>query len=118
MPRLNPGIVVLVLLGACASGAEKTQRLEAAMVAQAKLDVEAESLYVADSVRLAASITLDTVADLERHTALFNDDNGDMQSERSYLALTRLRARCALDSARYERTVRGDTLTCQWDAPK
>jgi hypothetical protein len=109
---------VAAAMSACVGKEEKARRREEAMVEQAKADATAESLFVADSLKLAASITLDTVADLERHSQLFNDDNGDMRTEHGYFALTRLRARCALDSARYARTVRGDTVTCQWEPPK
>ncbi len=111
--------VAIVACGSgCVSAEEKARRVEEAMVEQAKADATAESLFVADSVKLAASITLDTVADLERHSELATDDRGDMVTLRQFFALTRARARCALDSARYERTVRGDTLTCQWEPPK
>ena len=118
MRRLTACAVVLVLASACTSKEEKARRLDEAMVERAKADASAESLFVADSLKLAASITLDTVADLERQSQLYNDDSGDMQTENKYFALTRVRARCALDSARYHRTVRGDTLTCQWEAAK
>ncbi len=116
--RFTVVALACVVASGCASKEERAQQLETAMVEQAKADAAAESLFVTDSAKLAASITLDTVADLERRSQLYNDENGDMRTENSYVALTRTRARCALDSARYERTVRGDTLTCQWDTPK
>ena len=118
MRRLSATALVILLASACTSTEEKARRMEEAMVEQAKVDASAESLFVADSLMLAASITLDTVADLERQSQLYDDNRGDMQTANTYLALTRLRARCALDSARYARTVRGDTLTCQWEAAK
>ena len=118
MRQVSACALVLLFASGCTSADEKARRMEEAMVEQAKVDASAESLFVADSLKLAASITLDTVADLERQSQLYDDDRGDMQTANTYVALTRLRARCALDSARYGRTVRGDTLTCQWEPAK
>ena len=105
---------VLPLVTACVNADEKARRDEEAMVALAREEMEAESLFVHDSVAIAASITLDTIDVLERTLPMLNWER-DTVAEAQFVARTRAGASCLLDSAHFARVAKGDTLRCQWD---
>ena len=114
-------IVVSVLLflpfGACVSADEKARRNEERMVEAAKEEIQAESLFVQDSIKLTASITQDTVDELRDSTSMSIVDNVTY-TDHNYRAVSRSRAVCAVDSAAFARLTRGDTLSCQWEPSK
>lgn len=111
-------IGALLLGGACANAEERARQAEERMVAQAKIEATAESVFVQDSLKLQASITMDTV-DVSVHTSqLFTNSDGGTDVDNRYVVQTRLRASCEVDSTRYARVVKGDTLSCQWEMPK
>jgi len=112
-------LVGALLLGsACTSAEERARKTEEAMVTQAKIEAAAESAFVQDSLKLQASITMDTVDVLVRTSQLFTNDDGGTDTDYKYVVQTRLRASCEVDSVRYTRMVKGDTLSCQWETPK
>lgn len=117
--RMRERLAPMLLLGAvlavsaCASDEEKARRAEEKMVELAKVDAQAESLFVHDSLAVAASITVDTVSSAGYFPALVNPD-GDTLAPSQSLARSRSGATCMLDSATAMRVAPGDTLRCQW----
>ncbi len=111
-------ICALLLVSACTSAEERTRKAEEAMVTQAKIEAAAESVFVQDSLKLQASITMDTIDVLVHTSQLFTSDNGATEVDNKYVVQTRLRASCEVDSIRYTRIVKGDTLSCQWEMLK
>jgi hypothetical protein len=110
--------VFLLSIAACKSAEEKQRALDSAMVEQAKLDAAAELEFLEDSVKLAQSISADTVVDLVISRVRAQDDNGYEFEVKEYLAVARSRTRCIVDSLKYVALVRGDTLSCQWGPPE
>jgi hypothetical protein len=110
--------VFLLSIAACKSAEEKQRALDSAMVEQAKLDAAAELEFLEDSVKLAQSISADTVADLIMRRARAQDDNGYEYEVNEFLAVAPSRTRCIVDSVKYIALVRGDTLSCQWGPPE
>ncbi len=109
---------LLVALTACTSTAEKERLRDSAMVEQAKADAAAEAEFVADSVKLAASITVDTVKEVRiMSDSVFVADN-DPQSVLVHAAISPSGLRCLLSEEKWPTLVAGDTLSCQWTAPK
>lgn len=109
---------LLVALTACTSTAEKERLRDSAMVEQAKADAAAEAEFVADSVKLAASITVDTVKEVRvMSDSVFVADN-DPQSVLVHAAISPSGLRCLLSEEKWPTLVVGDTLSCQWTAPK
>ena len=72
MMRKQLVVFALLLVGACTSAEERARQAEEAMVAQAKSEAAAESLFVQDSLKLQASITMDTIDVLVHTSQLFN----------------------------------------------
>lgn len=115
-PRMRRVVVCVLLpvLHACVSADEKERRATAAMVEQAKADAAAESLYVHDSLALAASITLDTVERVETVPRRATDADGNAWADTIYRAITLRGTMCVVDSLKVKSLVKGDTLSCQW----
>ncbi len=113
-------IAAIVLLAglACTSQEEQQRRREAAMIEQAKLDAAAEAEFATDSVALAASITVDTIAELQAMPQNGIDENGNAFTYSSHAAIARSGARCLLQLPRYNELTVGDTLSCQWEPRK
>jgi hypothetical protein len=109
---------VLLASLACTSEEEQQRRREAAMIEQAKLDAAAEADFAKDSLALAASITVDTVAELQALPQNGIDENGNTFTDRSHAAIARSGARCLLQLPRYNELAVGDTLSCQWEPRK
>ena len=106
---------LLVLgLAACTSAEEKARVREQAMIAQAQADSAAETDFVADSLALAASVTLDTIRDLRIRDVKNVDDNGYEYTASAHEAIGTAGFVCALTVERYVPLTRGDTLRCQW----
>ena len=120
MQRFIP-MMVLVTMVACTSKAERERRQLAAMIEQAKADAAAESTFVQDSMKVAASITVDTV-EFSRDSVMLDTSDSSAGATRRvlhvYRLFTRDRAVCSVDSVRYANTEKGDTLSCQWGPPK
>jgi hypothetical protein len=111
-------LLLIALCAACTSAEEKEQRRKTAMIEAAKEDSTAEADFVQDSVTLAASITVDSVAQLltVREPQRDEDDNEFMVTR--WVAVSPKLTRCLLDSTRYTALVAGDTLSCQWGPPQ
>ena len=107
--------VVTLTLMACTSAEEKARDRELAMIAQAQADSVAESEFVEDSGRLAASITVDTVKSVTVRDQRSEEDNEVIETVR--LAIAPNGHTCLLTSQRYTTIVVGDTLSCQWAPP-
>ncbi len=88
------------------------------MIEQAKLDAAAEADFTKDSLALAASITVDTIAELHATPQTGTDENGNTFTYTSYSVLARSGARCLLQLPRYNEVAVGDTLSCQWEPRK
>lgn len=110
--------IALLAVGACTSAEEKQRRLEEAMVRAAKADAADESTFVADSVAVLQSITMDTVVELQMRVVEGSAEDTETQYVTRYLALSPRGNRCLLDSLKYQTLVRGDTLSCQWGPPE
>lgn len=109
-------IVWLVFaLAACTSAEERAREREQAMIEQAKADSAGEAEFVEDSLRLAASITLDTVAELRERDRTSPDDSDVLETVRE--AIGRSGQVCLLEFEKYRQLAVGDTLSCQW-APR
>lgn len=99
---------------ACTSAEERARQREEAMIAQARADSAAEADFIADSVALAASVTVDSVVELRVRTVRTPLEGGDHVSAPNHEAVNRFGLVCTLDEERYRTLVRGDTLRCQW----
>jgi len=88
------------------------------MIEQAKLDAAGEHEFVKDSLALAASITLDTIAELHATPRRGIDEDGNSFTYSTHAAVSRDGARCLLELPRYNTLVVGDTLSCQWEPRK
>ncbi|MBC7840732.1 MAG: hypothetical protein H7099_00370 [Gemmatimonadaceae bacterium] len=111
-------IWLLVALGACTSAADKERERDEAMVAQAKADAAAEAAFVADSLALAASITVDTVKEVRLMSDSIWIADNDPQSGVVHAAISPGGRRCLLSDEKWPTLVVGDTLSCQWTAAK
>ena len=111
-------VTVLATINGCTSAEEKERRQTAAMIEQAKADAAAESSFVVDSMKLKESIVLDTVETIADSTALYTDNDGNTTTDHTYVARTRAGATCEIDAPRFATMIKGDTLSCQWDARK
>lgn len=110
-------MIGVILLAACSSAEEKARERELAMIEQAKADSTAEADFIGDSVRLAASFTVDTIRELRIRDVTEVDDDGDNLLTSLHQAVAPNGQVCALTPERYPTVVRGDTLTCQWGPP-
>ncbi len=104
----------LLLVAACTSAEEKQRKREAQMIEQAKEDAAAEAEFVVDSVKLAASITVDTVKETRAVQDTVPDDESEPQLVLAYVALSPSGTRCTLTPEKFRTLVVGDTLSCQW----
>jgi len=109
-------LLVLVLAG-CTSAEEKAREREQEMIGQAQADSAAEADFVADSLALAASITVDTIRELRIRDVQSVDDNGYEFALPAHEAIGTTGQVCALTVERYIPLIRGDTLSCQWGPP-
>jgi hypothetical protein len=107
-------IVVALLLAGCKSAAEKAHIRDSLMIAQAKEDAAAEAEFVEDSVKLAASITVDTVREVRSVQDTVPDEDSVMQVMPAVIAVSPSGTRCTLTTERSRTILPGDTLTCQW----
>ncbi len=106
------GAVLVLSLAACTSAEEKAQQRELAMIEAAKADSVSEAEFVEDSVKLAASITVDTVRTLRIVDQRSADDDGTFDTIHQAVSPTGLL--CAVTVEKYRVLVVGDTLSCQW----
>lgn len=115
--RLLPFLacVLLPALNACVSADEKERRATAAMVEQARADAAAESVFVHDSLALAASITVDTVDRVELVPRHATDEDGNAWADTIYRAIALRGTTCVVDSLKSKTLLKGDTLSCQWE---
>jgi hypothetical protein len=111
---MRRAICLLLVLAACTSAEEKERQRDSAMVEQAKADAAAESEFVADSVKLAASITIDTLKEVRvmQDSAWTAGDN--QPATVSHVGISPAGHRCLLSEEKAKAVVVGDTLTCQW----
>lgn len=110
--------VSVLSLAACMSAEEQERRATEAMVAQAKIDIAAESAFVQDSTKLAASFTIDTVLSLRMLQRQATDRDGVTWTDTVYQIFTRDSAKCMVEPRKYHLLTSGDTLTCQWETRK
>ena len=110
--------LLVLVLAACTSAEDKAHERDRQMIAQAQADSAAEADFIADSLALAASITVDTVRELQSRDVTIVDDNGDefLAPAREAIGTTGLV--CALSVDRFVQLNRGDTLSCQWGPPE
>lgn len=102
-------------LVACTSDEEKARQREAAMIEQAQADAAAEAEFADDSLKLAASVTIDTIRRLERRDRYStNDEDDEETSGPRFEAIAANGQVCLLTPARFTTVVVGDTLSCQW----
>lgn len=111
-------VSMALTLVACVSAEEKERRATAAMVEQAKADLAAESTFVQDSLKLAASITVDTIDLLHPLERGATDRDGNTWRDTVYQVITRDSATCLVDSLKFSTLRQGDTLSCQWEKRK
>ena len=107
-------IVLALLLAACKSDAEKAHIRDSLMIEQAKEDAAAEAEFVQDSIKLAASITVDTAREVRSVQDTVSDEDSVMQVMPSVIAVSPSGTRCTLTAERSLKIVPGDTLSCQW----
>ena len=111
---MNRLIVAALLLAACKSGAEKARLRDSLMIEQAKEDATTEAEFVQDSVKLAASITVDTVREVRSVQDTVPDADSVMHVVPAFISLSPTGTRCTLTAERFRTLVTGDTLSCQW----
>ncbi len=107
-------LVAALLLTACKNAAEKAHIRDSLMIEQAKEDAAAETEFVQDSLKLAASITVDTVREVRSVQDTVPDADSVMQIVPAVIALSPSGTRCTLTLERSRTLVPGDTLSCQW----
>ncbi|HYW49343.1 MAG TPA: hypothetical protein VE861_01985 [Gemmatimonadaceae bacterium] len=115
--RRTPWLALLVALAACSSAEEKQQERERRMIEQALADSAAEADFLADSLALAASITVDTIRLLRLRDVATTDEDGNPLTLAQAEAVAANGQVCALTRNRYVELITGDTLTCQWGPP-
>ncbi len=106
---------LVLLLAACTSAEEKARAREQAMIEQATADSVAESEFIEDSLKLAASISVDTIRELRTRDQRAEDDSDGIETV--HLAISQKGQACLLTFERYRAVAIGDTLSCQWAAP-
>lgn len=106
---------LVLVLAACTSAEEKARTRELAMIEQAKADSVSEAEFVEDSLKLASSITLDTVKELRVRDQRSAEDDTAIETIRQAISPTG--QACLLTFERYRTIAVGDTLSCQWAAP-
>jgi hypothetical protein len=114
------GLSLMLAMTACqASPEEQAKARQAAMIAQAQADAAREQAFVADSVKLAATFTVDTVARplIMHQRSTVEDEDGD--SKDTTVALHIIQGRHGgfcnnMDPKLWAARAVGDTLTCQW----
>jgi hypothetical protein len=111
-------LLALLSVAACTSAEDKQRRRELAMVEAAKADAQDEAAFVADSVAVLQSITVDTVTELQMRLIDDSDEVGYTHYVTQYVAMSPRGNRCMVDSTKYGMLVRGDTLSCQWGPPE
>lgn len=109
--------LALLTCTACTSAEDKARAREQQMIEQARADSAAEADFVADSVALANSITVDSIRELRMRDVREIDDDGNEVLTRRYEAVGTHDMVCAVETTRYALLVRGDTLRCQWGPP-
>jgi hypothetical protein len=114
------GLAMAITMAACQKSPEEQAKAnEAAMIEQAKTDAARDSEFVRDSVKLAATFTVDTVArpfTMNQKTTV-EDDNGDTKDTTLVLHIIQGRRGMFcndMDAKLWTRRAVGDTLTCQW----
>jgi len=110
-------LALVLSLAACTSDEEKAREREQLMMVQARADSAAEADFLADSVALASSISLDSIRDLRVREVKTVDDNGYEYLTPRHEAIGAAGLVCAVTIERYIQLVRGDTLRCQWGPP-
>jgi len=116
---VRPVRCLLVLaLTACTSAEQKARERETQMIAQAQADSTAEAEFVADSLALDSTVTLDSIRELRIREVTTTDDNGYAFTLPRHEAIGAMGQTCALTSERYAQLVPGDTLRCQWGPPE
>ncbi len=111
-------LALMLTLAACTSAEEKARQREQDMMEQARADSAAEADFIADSLALAGSITLDSIRDVRIRDVKTVDDNGYEYLSPRHEAVGTTGQVCAVTSTRYFQLVRGDTLRCQWGPPE
>lgn len=105
---------------ACSKSPEEQQKeREAAMIAQAQQDADAESEFRNDSLAIAKTFTLDTIVDrLDVPQRIqWEDDDGDQHDSTlvNHLVRGKRGKFCNhMEVGFWKTRVAGDTLTCQW----
>jgi len=107
-------ICLALALAACTSDEEKARQREIAMIGQAIADSVAEAEFADDSVKLAASITVDTVRNLERRDSYTTNDGDEEANGPRFEAIAANGQACLLTPTRFTTLIVGDTLSCQW----
>ena len=85
------------------------------MIEQAKADAAADSTFAQDSLKLMASITVDTVEAVLPIPRSATDADGNSWADTIYKAITRTGASCVVDPVKFKQLTAGDTLSCQWE---
>jgi hypothetical protein len=111
-------LALMLTLAACTSAEEKAREREKAMIEAARADAAEEAAFVADSIALTASITVDSIRDLRIRDVKTVDDNGYEYLAPRHEAIGTAGQVCAVTTTRYFQLVRGDTLRCQWGPPE
>lgn len=108
-------------LAACSGGmAKREAQQKAAMLVEAKAIIAEESAYVAESLAFMATFTTDTVAARFDSVLLAPpaDANDGSPSERHWYVRSTHGRVCEVELVLHDRLAVGDTLRCQWSAPK
>lgn len=116
--RVSACVMLCLTSIGCTSKEEKERRATAAMIEQAKADIAAESLFVQDSIKLAASFSVDTVLTMRALQRQATDRDGNDWTDTVYQIFTRDSAKCMVDGRKFSLLSPGDTLSCQWETRK
>lgn len=111
---MRHAVWLVLALAACTSAEEKQRERERLMIEQARADSAAEAEFLADSLALAASVTMDTVGILRLRDLHTTDDDGNTLTTAVHEAVAPNGQVCALTPEKYAMLFKGDTLSCQW----
>lgn len=118
-------VLVVVGLFACGGGmAAKESRDRTRMLEAARAVAAEESAFTAESLAFVATITVDTVMarfDSTPPPPAESDDAAEPDArwqERRWFVRSPRGSLCEVERERYDRLAPGDTLRCQWSAPR
>jgi hypothetical protein len=108
-------LFVVLLVAACQTDPkEQEKQKEEAMVRQAQADQQTEQEFTKDSLAIAQTFEVKTVASQKLINISEEDDDGDTQNVPHYYLVSPDGKACQVNAKTYTTKIVGDTINCQW----